>query len=187
VISKETAAERIRVFTSGVVPGLLQTDDYARSQLRKGRPRDSEEEIAEKAAERVRRHDRVFGKEDPPFYRAVIDEAALTRPVGTHKIMADQLRRILTLRDSPRMRIQVLPFSAFDHGMQGGSLNLLDLEAGGTVALVESFRTGQGIESPREVVEYEELFEAVQLAALSAERSSEVIDRYMKGYEDAED
>nr|WP_279577707.1 Scr1 family TA system antitoxin-like transcriptional regulator [Streptomyces sp. YIM 98790] len=69
----------------------------------------------------------------------------------------------------------------------GGSLVLLDLEAGGVVALVESFRTGQAMESPREVVEYQELYEAAQVKALPVHESSAAIARYMKDYEDAED
>ncbi|SFD43281.1 helix-turn-helix domain-containing protein [Streptomyces aidingensis] len=186
-VAKETEAERIRVFNSSGIPGLLQTDEYARALIRKGLPRESNEEIAEKAAERLRRQARVFGKEDPPFYRAVIDEAALARPVGSKKIMTEQLRRLLTYRENPLIRIQVLPFNSFEHGMQGGSLFLLDLTEGGTIALVESFRTGHGIESPREVAEYEELFEATQMAALSEKASSDVVLRYLKEYEHESD
>ncbi|SFD59705.1 Helix-turn-helix [Streptomyces aidingensis] len=184
IVSQETKAERIRVFTSSVIPGLLQTEDYARDLFRKGLPRDSDEEIEEKVTERIRRHSRVFEKADPPFYRAVVDESALARPASSNKVMAAQLRAILSYQNQPRIKVAVLPFGARVHGMQGGSLVLLDLADGGTVALVESFRTGQAIETPRIVVEYEELFETVQSQALSAEESNALITKYLKEYAD---
>ncbi|SFC13131.1 helix-turn-helix domain-containing protein [Streptomyces aidingensis] len=183
VVSKETEAVRLRAFTSGVIPGLLQTEDYARSQFRKGLPWDSEEDIAEKAAARVRRHVRVFGKDDPPFYRAVIDEAALARPAHSQRVMAGQLRVLLAYQENPRIKIHVVPFRAYDHGMQSGSLFLLDLEEGGTIGLVESFGTARAVESAREVAFYEELYESVQRLALSEEESSAIIGRYIKDYE----
>jgi transcriptional regulator with XRE-family HTH domain len=187
VVAKELVSVRLRTFASGVIPGLLQTEDYARSQFRKGRPRDTEDQIEERVAARLNRHVKLFGRDDPPFYRAVIDEAALARPAHSKKVMADQLRALLPYQNHPRIRVHVLPFTAYDHGMQGGSLNLLDLEAGGTVALVESFRTGQPVESPREVVEYEELFEAVQHEALPVHESGDLIRRYIEDYDDAAD
>ncbi|WP_165985526.1 helix-turn-helix transcriptional regulator [Streptomyces sp. YIM 98790] len=187
VVAKETEAVRLRAFTSGVIPGLLQTEDYARSQFRKGLPGDSEEEIEEKVAERVRRHVRVFGRGEPPFYRAVIDEAALARPAHSKKVMAQQLRVLLSCQEKPRIRIQVVPFSAYDHGMQSGSLFLLDLAEGGTIGLVESFGTARAIEAAREVAFYSELYESVQRLALSEEESSTFIARYIEEYENEAD
>ncbi|MEV0962388.1 Scr1 family TA system antitoxin-like transcriptional regulator [Streptomyces sp. NPDC049910] len=147
----------------------------------RGLPRDEEEEIREKAIERIR-----IERADPPFSRAVIDEAALSRPVSSNHVMHEQLRALLTFQQYPHVRIQIIATDAREHGMMGGSLDLLDLP-GGTVALVESFRTGQAVESSRAVVEYEELFEAAQRAALPEEASTAIIRRYMERYENEDD
>ena len=97
--------------------------------------------------------------------------------------MTGQLRALLVSGAHHRNRVQVLPFGAGEHGMMGGSLNLLDLDGGGTIALVENFRTAKAVESPLAVVEYEELFEAVQNAALSADSSADLIRLYLKEYD----
>ncbi|MBB1256751.1 helix-turn-helix transcriptional regulator [Streptomyces sp. OF3] len=153
VVKKETQAARIRVFTSSIIPGLLQTERYARGLLRTGLPRESTDDITERVAARMDRRSRVFGKKDRPLYRAVIDEAALARRVASDEVMAEQLHALLGYEEDPHLRVLVLPFGAGEHGMMGGSLDLLDLESGGTIALVESFRTGEPVESPRGVVE----------------------------------
>lgn len=186
VLSREPEAARIRVFDSSVIPGLLQTREYARALIRRGLPRDSAQDVEERAAERMRRQQRVFERPDPPFYRAIIDESALARPVGTRGVMAGQLAKLLSYRAEHLAKVQVLPFSSGDHGMQGGSLFLLDLP-GGTLAMVENFRLAQGVECARDVVEYQELFDAVDRQALTVEESAEVISGYKKDYEYAAD
>jgi plasmid maintenance system antidote protein VapI len=182
VLSREPEAERIRVFNSSVIPGLLQTPDYALALTRASRPNDPEAHILELVAARKQRQQRVFNKELPPVYRAVIDEAALARPVGTDRVMADQLSQLLSYGANRRVRVKMLPCSAREHGVMGGSLFLLDLR-GGTLAMVENFRTAQGIESARDVVEYQELYDAVDGAALTVEDSAEMVRQYMKEYE----
>jgi transcriptional regulator with XRE-family HTH domain len=182
VLSREPEAARIRVFASSSVPGLLQTEDYARALIRRGLPRDSASDVSERAAERMRRQARVFDQADPPFYRAVVDEAVLARPVGSKAVMAAQLQKLVSLRENQLKKVQVVPFETFEHGLQGGSLYLLDLR-GGTLAMLENFRTAQGVESPREVAEYQELFDAADWQALSVDESAELIDRYRKEYE----
>jgi transcriptional regulator with XRE-family HTH domain len=187
VLAKEATAERIRTFVSSTVPGLLQTSDYAHDLTVAARPNDPGEEIGEVVAARLGRQRKVFDRDDPPLYRAVIDEAALARPVGPDAVMAAQLRALLKVGTHHRNRVQILPFHAREYAMMGGTLVLLDLEGGRTAALVENFRTAQPVESPSEVVECQELFEAVQSSALDGKASAELIRRYIKEYDHAAD
>lgn len=181
VLARESDAERIRVFNSSVIPGLLQTEEYALALTRKSRHNDSIDEISELVAARMQRQRLALGKDRPPLYRAVIDEAALARPIGMNQVMHAQLAKLVTYAKNPRVRVQIIPYAAREHGMLGGSLVLLDLP-GGPLALVENFRTAQGVELPREVVEYQELYEAVDREALTVMESAELIGEYMKEY-----
>lgn len=186
VISREPEAERIRVFSSSAMPGLLQTPEYAAALTQESRPNDSPDEVAELVAARMQRQRLALGRVNPPLYRAVVDEAVLARPVGTNRVMLSQLEKLLSCRGNKRVRVQVLPYVARQHGMMGGSLYLFDLP-GGTVVMVENFRSGQGVQAPAEVVEYEELFEAAERKALPVEDSAELISRYAKEYEIEDD
>jgi hypothetical protein len=98
-----------------------------------------------------------------------------------NQVMHAQLAKLVAYAKNPRVRVQIIPYAAREHGMLGGSLVLLDLP-GGPLALVENFRTAQGIELPREVVEYQELYEAVDREALTVMESAELIGEYMKEY-----
>ena len=84
----------------------------------------------------------IFEREDPPFYWAVMDEAALRRPFGGKECMKAQLQYVLETATLPRVTVQALPFAQGAHSMAGGSLVLLTLKNGSTVTLVESFATG---------------------------------------------
>jgi hypothetical protein len=110
VLSREPGAARIRAFTSSVMPGLMQTEDYAHALTRVTRPTDSAAEVRELVAARMQRQRHTVERERPPLYRAVIDEAALARPVGTNSVMADQMRRLLAYAENSRVRVQVIPY-----------------------------------------------------------------------------
>ncbi|WP_173019558.1 helix-turn-helix domain-containing protein [Streptomyces alkaliphilus] len=181
ILDRETEAVRVESFTSSVIPGLLQTEEYAHGLTRAGIPGAEEEEIRERVGVRMKRQE-LLTKEKPPVYRAVIDEAALARPVGGHAVMREQLSRLITRQGHPNITVQILPSEAGAHGMMGGSLLLLDLETGPPVALVESFRTGVPIESRWEYVECAEIFQVARQMALPVDESTELIRRYEKEY-----
>jgi transcriptional regulator with XRE-family HTH domain len=182
LLPHEQKAARIQTFTSSVVPGLLQTEHYAWALSRESMPGATDHEISQRVSLRMDRQD-VFKRDEPPFYRAVVDESALARPVGSTSVMAKQLQALLTLQEKPRNEVLILPFRAGAHGLQGGSLNLWHLEDGRAVALVESFGPGEPIENPAKVTFYSEMFDAVKIAALPQEESLELVRRYLEGYE----
>lgn len=130
-VSREPHAERIEVFNSSVIPGLLQTPDYAYELFRTGLPGSREEELAERVTVRMHRQ-QIFERDEAPFYWAIMDEAALKRPVGGRECMRAQLHRVLQCAQHPRITVQILPFSEGAHSILGGGLTLLTLKTGGT-------------------------------------------------------
>ncbi|MER8070868.1 DUF5753 domain-containing protein [Streptomyces sp. NPDC094034] len=185
-ISKEPSAERIQVFTSSLIPGLLQTEEYARELFRRSLPNESEDGLNERIAIRMRRQ-RVFDREEPLPYWAMIDEAALRRPTARKRHMVEQLRHLMKMAARPRITIQVLPFSKGMHPMLGGGLTLMTLKEGGTIALVESFDSGEAVESTKRVVELTEGLDLARSMALTDDDSLDLIRRYLKEYEDEDD
>ncbi|MCO8305224.1 Scr1 family TA system antitoxin-like transcriptional regulator [Streptomyces hygroscopicus] len=181
VVDKERTAARIQVFTSSVIPGPLQTEDYARALFRASHPKDSEEKIDALVAARMRRK-QIFARKEPPYFWAIMDEAALKRPVGGDKCMREQLDAVLQVSQPPHISVQVLPFTQGEHSMLGGSLVLLTLENGDTLGYVESFRSGDSAESPKKVLELTQLFDVVRSKALPKDESLEMVRAYRKEY-----
>ncbi|KJY41402.1 DNA-binding protein [Streptomyces sp. NRRL B-1568] len=185
-VDSEAKAARIQVFTSSLVPGLLQTEDYARALFRVSLPGESEERINERVATRMRRK-RVFKKEETPFYWAIMDEAAIRRPIGGAKCMAAQIHHVIKASESPYVSIQVLPFAQREHPMLGGSLSLFTLQNGATIGYVESFYSGEAVESPRKILELTQMFDVARSKALPERESLDLVRSYLKEYEDEDD
>ncbi|MFE6779661.1 helix-turn-helix domain-containing protein [Streptomyces sp. NPDC057702] len=182
----EEVASRIQVFNSSLIPGLLQTEDYAQALFRASLPGESAEQIAALVAARMARK-MVFEKTEKPFYWAIMDEAALRRPVGGFGCMRSQLHSVLTVAQSPHVAVQVLPFTQGEHPLLGGSLSLLTLANGTTIAYVESYATGHPIESPQRVLELTQRFDKARSQALPEDESIDMVRSYLKEYEHEHD
>ncbi|WP_327225081.1 helix-turn-helix transcriptional regulator [Streptomyces platensis] len=186
VVDSERKATRIQVFGSSLIPGLLQTEDYAHALFRESLPGESEERRNGRVATRMRRK-RVFEKEQAPYYWAIMDEAALRRPIGTKSTMRTQLRYVLKRVESPRVSAQVLPFAQGAHPMLGGSLSLHTLRNGSTLAYVESFASGLPVESPERILELTQRFDVARSKALPERETLDLIRDYLREYEDDDD
>ncbi|MGP3989694.1 DUF5753 domain-containing protein [Streptomyces sp. 3N207] len=186
VFSKETQAERIQVCTSSIVPGLLQTPDYARELFRRAQPGATEERLDDLVAVRMRRQ-RILEREEPPYYWAILDEAALKRPIGGPPCMVAQLNHLLEVAARPRVTMQVLPFDKGAHPVLGGSLTLHTLPDGASVAAIESFRSGELVESPKKVLGLAQPFDVARSMALTEDESLDLIRTYRKEYEVEDD
>jgi hypothetical protein len=104
----EDKAARLNVWSPGIVHGLLQTEDYARSLL-STLPGASAEAVTARLANRLERQRRVLYREDPPSACYVVDHAALYRCVGSAEVMADQMSQLLAVAALPNVTLQVLP------------------------------------------------------------------------------
>lgn len=120
----EQAASVIRTYEVQFVPGLLQTEDYARAVIGLGQGDGFTGTIERRVALRARRQ-QLLRRPNPPKLWAVIDEGALRRPIGGREVMRAQLRHLIELAGQPDITIEVMPFSAGGHAAAGGPITLL--------------------------------------------------------------
>lgn len=124
LLGLEEAASVIRTYEVQFVPGLLQTPDYARAVATLGHPAASREEIDRRVGLRMRRQE-LLGRTDGPKLWAVIDEAALRRPLGDRDVMRGQLEHLLRMSELPQVTIQVAPFHIGGLAAAGGPVTIL--------------------------------------------------------------
>ncbi len=161
----EAAASFIREYELQFVPGLLQTEMYARAVIRLGNC-PTEEEVVRRADARVARQE-ILRRETPPRLWAVMDEGALRRVIGGRDVMREQLRHLIDMCDHPAVTLQVLPFSAGAHRAMGGPFTILrytepDLR---DVVYIEQLTSAIYLDKPAEVDSYLEVIEEVCLLA----------------------
>jgi transcriptional regulator with XRE-family HTH domain len=120
----ESAARLIRTYEIQFVPGLLQTEQYARAVVLLAHENASTEEIDRRVRLRMNRQ-QLLTQPDPPVLGAVIDEAALRRPVGGPAVMRGQIQALIDVTKHPNVRLQVIPLSAGGHAAAGGSFSIL--------------------------------------------------------------
>ncbi|HYY80120.1 MAG TPA: helix-turn-helix transcriptional regulator [Actinomycetes bacterium] len=127
-VGLEEAATLIRTFEVQFVPGLLQTDDYARAVITQGNPAAPAEEVERRVGLRQRRQDlltRPGPDGSPRRLWAVVDEAALRRPIGGRKVLRGQLEHLIEATGLPTVTLQVLPFHVGGHAAEGGAFTIL--------------------------------------------------------------
>jgi transcriptional regulator with XRE-family HTH domain len=123
-VGLEEAASVIRGYEAQFIPGLLQTEDYARAVIGWGQPLGGQGDIERRVGLRMNRA-RLLQRPQPPKVWAVIDEAALRRPVGGQEVMRGQIEHLLTICRLPHITIQVSSFDRGGHPTAGGSFSIL--------------------------------------------------------------
>jgi transcriptional regulator with XRE-family HTH domain len=122
-VSLESESEVIRAYEPHYVPGLLQTESYARAVLRAGMPQAPEEEIRRQVSLRLERQ-AVLERDEPPMLWVVMDETVLRRSLGGSEVMREQIDRLIQATEHPRIRLQVMPFSVGPHPAMYGPFHL---------------------------------------------------------------
>jgi transcriptional regulator with XRE-family HTH domain len=120
----EAAASVIRTFELQFVPGLFQTEAYARAVTQLGYKAASAEQIERRVSLRLKRQE-LLAHPEPPQVWAVIDEGALRRPVGSHAVMREQMKRLIWIAGQRHVTVQVVPFARGGHAAAGGSFSIL--------------------------------------------------------------
>lgn len=161
----ESKATKMYKYTAHIVPGLLQTEAYARAMLRAGLPFASDDQIEEKVAARMARQE-LLRRVNPPHLWAILDEAVIRRPVGGPQAMHDQLAHIVEAAQTPHVTLQVLPFDLGAYEILGGSLMLLSFADRPDVAYLENINSGVLVESADQVTDYSLAYDLVQVRAL---------------------
>lgn len=165
----EPEADTLRFYQSQIVPGLLQTESYARALLGADTASADSREIDRRAELRIRRQELLTG-ENPPDIWVVLDESVIHRPIGGPKVMAEQLRHLRRLSEMRHITIQILPFTAGAHSGLNGSFDILeftesDIHAPRLVHL-ENMTSSLYIEKAAEVKSYTTAFEHLRTSAL---------------------
>ncbi|MFC9087824.1 helix-turn-helix domain-containing protein [Nocardiopsis dassonvillei] len=123
-VGLEEAASVIRTFEVQFVPGLLQSEDYARSVIRLSRTATSDEDVDSRVQMRMRRQ-RRFVEPDAPRLWAVIDEAVLHRPYGDTRVMREQIEHLIGMARRPNITLQIATFAMGGHPAAGGPFSIL--------------------------------------------------------------
>ncbi|MBB4913507.1 helix-turn-helix domain-containing protein [Streptosporangium saharense] len=177
-VEVERVATSIRSWEPLVVPGLLQTEEYARAAIR-GEPGLTEEAVESKLAVRMARQN-VFLQETPPMLWAVLDECALIRPVGGKEVLRGQLEHLLETVESPYISVQVSPLElGSTTGMLGG-FALATIPGARDTAYLESAGTGQVTDQPETVRYISIRYEAIRADALSRRESKRLIEEKIR-------
>ncbi|MFC5801420.1 helix-turn-helix domain-containing protein [Streptomyces formicae] len=143
----EQQATVIQEFALSLVPGILQTEGYARAVLRPGATPRGEEECDRLLVTRLERGN-VLSDPVTPLVCVLLDEAVLRRHVGSPKVMAEQLTHIVRLAESERIRVHVLPFGVGYHQLLQGMLSLMMFDDQPPVAYGEGVLMGRLHDSP---------------------------------------
>jgi transcriptional regulator with XRE-family HTH domain len=175
-ISLESQAGAMRTLETSVVPGLLQTPEYARAVTRVAADGLDDEALDALVEVRLARQDVL--RNDPPLeLSAVLDEAVLRREVGGPGVMARQLERLMEAARLPQVRLQVLPFAAGAHiGITGPFVifsfpSTSDLD----VVVLDQLTSSLYLERKEDLQAYAEAFNTLQIHALSPEDSLDYI------------
>lgn len=176
---REAQAVCLKNYQLAVVPGLLQTEDYARALLtdRIGR---SPDEVDDLVAARMERQ-AILEREKPPELWVVIDEAVLHRPVGGSYVMRDQLAHLADIARKPNIVLQVIPASVGVHdGLPGAGFVIAEFKAAPPVAYQETAVHGQVLEDDDDVGVLTSLWDKLRAEALPRRASLDLVEDVRK-------
>jgi transcriptional regulator with XRE-family HTH domain len=184
LIGLETEARTIRSYEPELVPGLLQTEAYARAIMRAWQPSWTASDIDRRVEIRLGRQDVLRQPGVSPQVSCVINEAVLRRSVGGNEVMHEQVEVLAKERDPANVTVQVLPFNSGAHPAMAGPFQVLTFYDPGDLGVVhlESAMTANALERPEELRRYDEIWGALLARALSPEDSRVMMRSYALRY-----
>ncbi|MGC5013759.1 helix-turn-helix domain-containing protein [Streptosporangium sp. DT93] len=169
----EQQAHTLHTWQPLVVPGLLQTEDYARAVLH-GKPGVEDHQVEKYVAARMERQ-AVFTRAAPPMLWVVLDEGVLHRPIGGKEVMRQQIERLLTNAASPRITIQVVPLAlGVTTGVLGGFV-IAQLSGSADTVYLESALNGQVTNRSEDVEAVQATYDMIRVHAHPQHVSIELI------------
>lgn len=168
-VGLEAEAATLRTYEAESVPGLLQTEQYARAIYRLTA---GEEGVDRKVAARMQRQD-VLHRDRPVQLSVVLNEAVLMRPVGGAPVMSGQLNQLISTSQLPNVTLQVLPFAAGGHPAMTTPYVILGFAdaADESVVYLDNLTMGLALEDPGHVRGYTLVHEKLSRMALTPEES----------------
>lgn len=180
----ERDAVKIFCYQPLLIPGLLQTPEYART-VNLGVERDASEEQIESLTQMRMARQEILRRESPPQYVCILDEAVLRRTVGGAAVMGAQLKHLLGMISPPQVSVQVVPFNQGWHAGLDGPFTVyaypdpMNLD----VVALEYLDGALYLEENRAVDRYRLAFDELRAAALSSRQSIEMISRIARDLE----
>jgi Domain of unknown function (DUF5753) len=173
----EAEARTLRTFEHVLIPGLLQTENYARAVL-STRPATTPDEVEERVAARLARQ-AVLDREDPPapMLWALLDENVLHREVGSAMVMREQLLHLVEMAKRPNVAMQIVPYAAGPHSGLLGAFVIAEPDDSGAIVYLETALDGQTAEDAASVAQMVLMFDALRLEALPGSASVRLIER----------
>jgi transcriptional regulator with XRE-family HTH domain len=176
----EAAAAVIRTYEVQFVPGLLQTADYARAVILLGYAAAPAQEIDRRVALRVKRQ-QILHRPNPPRLWAVVDEAALRRPIGGAKVMRAQIEALIEATRMPHIRLQIIPFHVGGHAAAGGSYSILRFpdQDMPDVVYIEQLTSALYLDKREDVDQYAAAMERLVVEAEPPTRTTGILRRIL--------
>ncbi|MGW2105523.1 DUF5753 domain-containing protein [Streptomyces sp. NPDC001948] len=178
LISLESEADHLSAWQPTVIPGLLQTGEYAQQNIAATAMSTAAEERVDALVEVRLARQPVLTREDPLTLRAIIGEAALRTRCADARIMYDQLNRLIALSGRPTITVQVLPSTAPPRVGQMGAFSILGYgtHADLSVVHVESPTSALYVEERTDIAVYQDAIQQLRAAALPVDESRQMIE-----------
>jgi hypothetical protein len=177
-LGQEREAIAISSYENQVLPGLLQTDAYARAVFHSRIPVLDEDEIEQHVAARTERQE-IFHRKEPPITCFVVWEAVLLDHLGGKEVFAEQVRHLLAYSELPGLTLQILPLGRTAHAALDGPFVLLETPEYQRLAYTETQRGSQLIANPDEVAILTQRCAMLRSQALTPEDTRDLLDRLL--------
>ncbi|WP_373282353.1 helix-turn-helix domain-containing protein [Microtetraspora niveoalba] len=176
-VGLEEAASVIRTYELQFVPGLLQSPDYARAVILLGNAGAPEDEISRRIDLRMRRQERLTGPDAVRLW-AVVDEAALRRPIGGAAVMRGQIEHLIEATRNPNVTVQVVPFDQGGHSAAGGPFTILRFEESELpdVVYLEQLTSALYLDKPEETDAYKQVMNTLCVEARPASATAAYLE-----------
>ncbi|MFL6183399.1 MAG: helix-turn-helix domain-containing protein [Actinomycetes bacterium] len=180
-VDLESVATLIRTYEGQFIPGLLQTDAYMRAVVQGAHLDESAEEAGRRVRLRMARQT-LLTREQPPRLWAVVDEAAMRRPVGGREVMRGQLERLIEAAKLPNVTLQVLAFDAGAHPAMVGSFSVLRFpeEELPDVVYLEHLTSALYLNKPEEVDQYLHIMESICVRAAPPDQTVALLHQILE-------
>lgn len=190
-VGLEEAAASFSWYESDVVPGLLQTEGYAREITRTHIPGISDENLDGRVRLRIERQTLVTRVTDPPNLRVALNESVLRHPIGGREVMSGQLAHLVYVSQLANVTIRIVPFAVGAHpGLVTGPFEILrfPLNGGGAeteppTVYADGYTGGLYLDKPKEVEQYESAFQGIWESALDEQASQRLLSEVAGSHE----
>jgi transcriptional regulator with XRE-family HTH domain len=180
-VGLEEAAALVRTYEVQFIPGLLQTEEYARAVISLGNSTAPPEEIEQRVSLRITRQ-KLLTRGDSPRLWAVVDEAALRRPIGGRDVMRGQIERLIEAAKLPGVILQVLPFRVGGHTAEAGAFSILRFPESDLpdVVYVEQLTSSLYLDRRDDVDSYMEAMERLCVVSAPPDETAEILSRILQ-------